>query len=69
MSARQRAAEGDVVALMAYYNIANKNVAELCNHQRATPASHANARCRMPSHTAHSVPLLSVCEAHARISF
>jgi len=47
VSARQRAAEGDVVALMAYYNIANKNVAELCNHQRATPASHANAIAKM----------------------
>eukprot|EP00962_Isochrysis_galbana_P017682 scaffold5083_cov39-Isochrysis_galbana.AAC.1 len=32
---------------MAYYNVANKNVAELCNHQRATPASHANAIAKM----------------------
>eukprot|EP00967_Tisochrysis_lutea_P133502 scaffold234439_cov29-Tisochrysis_lutea.AAC.2 len=32
---------------MAYYNLANKNVAELCNHQRATPASHANAIAKM----------------------
>ena len=33
-----------VVALFNYYNIANKNVAELCNHQRATPPSHKACR-------------------------
>jgi len=37
---QQREKEGDINALFNYYNIANKNVAELCNHQRATPASH-----------------------------
>lgn len=47
MSQKQREQEGDVNALMAYYNVANKNVAELCNHQRATPASHANAIGKM----------------------
>ena len=40
----QRQKEGHVNALFNYYNIANKNVAELCNHQRATPPSHKERR-------------------------
>jgi len=44
---KQRDQEGDVNALMAWYNVANKNVAELCNHQRATPASHIGAIAKM----------------------
>ena len=37
------AQDGDVNALYSFYNTANKNVAELCNHQRATPPAHAIA--------------------------
>jgi len=36
----QREKEGDVNALYNYYQIANKNVAELCNHQKAASANH-----------------------------
>jgi len=43
----QRGKEGDVNALYNYYQIANKNVAELCNHQKATPASHGGALAKM----------------------
>jgi hypothetical protein len=39
--------QGRVDAYYHYYNIANKNVAELCNHQRATPASHNAALEKM----------------------
>lgn len=35
----QRKKEGDINALCAWYTIANKNVAELCNHQKAASAS------------------------------
>ncbi|KAL1529831.1 hypothetical protein AB1Y20_000763 [Prymnesium parvum] len=44
---QQRQKEGDVNALYNYYQIANKNVAELCNHQKATPASHGAALAKM----------------------
>jgi DNA topoisomerase-1 len=44
---QQREKEGDINALYNYYQIANKNVAELCNHQRATPASHAASLVKM----------------------
>ena len=47
VSKKQIESEGHVLALFNYYNIANKNVAELCNHQRATPASHQAAMERM----------------------
>jgi len=43
----QREKEGDINALYNYYQIANKNVAELCNHQKATPASHGVALAKM----------------------
>jgi len=43
----QRNKEGDIVALYNYYQIANKNVAELCNHQKATSTSHAGALAKM----------------------
>ena len=34
------AKEGYVEAHCEWYHIANKNVAELCNHQKATSAAH-----------------------------
>jgi DNA topoisomerase I len=40
VTAAQRAKEGDLVALNNYYAIANKNVAVLCNHQKAASANH-----------------------------
>ena len=43
---QQRAKEGDLVALNNYYAIANKNVAILCNHQKAASASHDTQVCR-----------------------
>ncbi|KAL3902531.1 MAG: hypothetical protein SGPRY_012032 [Prymnesium sp.] len=47
VTAEQRKKEGDVNALYNFYQIANKNVAELCNHQKATPASHGVALAKM----------------------
>jgi len=47
VTAAQIEKEGHVNALYNYYQIANKNVAELCNHQRATPASHGAALAKM----------------------
>lgn len=40
VTAAQRAREGDLIALNNYYAIANKNVAILCNHQKAASANH-----------------------------
>jgi DNA topoisomerase-1 len=43
----QRRKEGDVNALHNYYTLANKNVAELCNHQKAASAAHGAAMDKM----------------------
>jgi len=43
VTAAQRAKEGDINALCNYYTLANKRVAELCNHQKATSPAHAAA--------------------------
>jgi len=43
----KRAKEGDVNALCSYYAIANKNVAILCNHQKAASASHGTMMAKM----------------------
>jgi len=43
----KRGKEANVLALMAWYNAANKNVATLCNHQRKTPPSHSSAIAKM----------------------
>ena len=42
VTAEQRRRETDVVALCNYYTLANKRVAILCNHQKATSANHAD---------------------------
>ena len=40
MTKAKIAKEGYVEAHCEWYHIANKNVAELCNHQKATSAAH-----------------------------
>ena len=47
VTAAQRAREGDIIALCNYYTIANKQVAILCNHQKAASANHAEQIAKM----------------------
>ena len=47
VTSEQRRREGDVVALCNYYTLANKTVAILCNHQKATSASHGEQLAKM----------------------
>ena len=47
VTAEQRRREGDVIALCNYYTLANKQVAILCNHQKAGSASHAEQIAKM----------------------
>lgn len=47
VTAAQRARETDVVALCNYYTIANKQVAILCNHQKAASANHGEQMAKM----------------------
>ena len=47
MTAEQRKRETDVVALCNYYTLANKRVAILCNHQKATSANHGEQIAKM----------------------
>ena len=43
----KRAKEGDLAALVSWYNTANKNVAVLCNHQKAASASHGTQMAKI----------------------
>jgi DNA topoisomerase I len=47
VTAEKREKEGDVNALCSWYNTANKNVAILCNHQKAASASHGTTMAKI----------------------
>ena len=47
VTADQRRRETDVVALCNYYTLANKQVAILCNHQKAASANHGDQMAKM----------------------
>jgi hypothetical protein len=61
VTAEQIAKEGRETALINFYSVANKEVAELCNHQRAAPKNfdeqvRARARARVPDLTSSRPP-------------
>jgi len=47
VTAEQRKRETDVIALCNYYTIANKQVAILCNHQKAASANHGEQMAKL----------------------